>query len=197
MEQRATHQRYFDQRISGDTVFVLPGYHYVVYDEEIPISTLLGSCVSACIRDISTGAGGLNHFLLPESSSSGDDAQSARYGVHAMEVLINELLKSGCHKKDLEAKIFGGGQVINTSSMEAVGYQNGEFVKNYLNSEGIPITAEDLGGEVARRIYFYPASGKVSVLRIKPTANDQITQAEVQLRKQVVKTPNSGGVELF
>ena len=129
MDQRATHQRYYDQRISGDTVFVLPGYHFVIHDEDIPISTLLGSCVSACIRDTSTGSGGLNHFLLPESSSSGDDAQSARYGVHAMEVLINDLLKSGSQKKDLEAKIFGGGQVIKASSMEAVGSQNGSLLR--------------------------------------------------------------------
>ncbi len=190
-------QRYFDQRISGDTVFVLPGHHFVQANEATPISTLLGSCVSACIRDTVTGAGGLNHFLLPEKSEAPDADQSSRYGVHAMEVLINDLLKIGAQKENLEAKVFGGANVIQTSSMETVGAQNSEFVKEYLRSEGIPVLAEDLGGSKARRVYFFPADGRVSVLRIVSLGNDDIKEKEIEMRKRALAKHSNGGVELF
>ncbi len=197
MANPAKSQKYFDQRIKGETVFVLPGHHFVQSDSNTPISTLLGSCVAACIRDTASKAGGLNHFLLPDGSENSDEFQSSRYGVNAMEVLINDLLKMGAQKKNLEAKVFGGAQVIQTSSMEAVGTQNGEFVKGYLRSEEIPILAEDLGGESPRRIYFFPATGKVSVLRIPSAASDEIRNAELEMRKRAIAKSRPGGVELF
>jgi len=190
-------QKYFDQRISGETVFVLPGYHFIQTDQAVPISTLLGSCVAACIRDTASGVGGLNHFLLPDKFDASDDNQSSRYGVNAMEILINDLLKTGAHKNNLEAKIFGGANVIQTSAMETVGTQNGNFVRNYLDVEGIPVLAEDLGGEYARRVYFFPVSGRVSVLRILSTPEDDIKQAEIEMRKKAQAKQRSGAVELF
>ncbi len=190
-------QKYFDQRISGETVFVLPGYHFIQVEGEVPISTLLGSCVAACIRDTVSGVGGLNHFLLPEKADAAEDAQSSRYGVHAMEVLINDLLKTGAKKENLEAKIFGGANVIQTSAMETVGAQNGDFVRNYLNIESIPILAEDLGGEQPRRVYFFPSSGRVSVLRISSTPAEEIKKAELEMRREVCAKQKTGGVELF
>lgn len=190
-------QRYFDQRIKSETVFVLPGYHFVQSDSDLPISTLLGSCVAACIRDTVSKAGGLNHFLLPEGTENSDVLQSSRYGVNAMEVLINDLLKMGAQKKNLEAKVFGGAQVIQTTAMAAVGTQNGDFVKGYLKSEEIPILAEDLGGESPRRIYFYPETGKVSVLRIPSTAHAEIRDAEIEMRKKALVKSKPNTVELF
>ncbi len=190
-------KRYFDQRISDQTVFVLPGHHYVQVGETTSISTLLGSCVSACIRDSATRAGGLNHFLLPEGGDPTTDIQSSRYGVHAMEVLINDLLKMGAKKADLQAKIFGGAQVIETSAFQAVGQQNGDFVKDFLKAENIPIMAEDLGGKSPRRVYFFPETGRVSVLRIISAVTEDLQEAEMNLRSCAQTKQSSGGVELF
>jgi len=190
-------RKYFDQRIQGDTNFVLPGFHFVQSNGLTPISTLLGSCVSACIHDTKSNTGGLNHFLLPERNKTFDACQSSRYGVHAMEVLINDLLKAGAKKLDLEAKVFGGAKVIQSASSETVGTQNCEFVRAYLNSENIPISAEDLGGEQARRIYFFPDSGRVSVLRISLVGNEALKIKDAQMRKKALEKHQNGGVELF
>jgi len=197
MSTALKYQRYFDQRIQGETTFVLPGHHFIETNEPISISTLLGSCVAACIRDTETLFGGLNHFLLPEKADGIDDQQSSRYGVNAMEVLINDLLKNGAKKENLEAKIFGGANIIRTSSTETVGAQNGQFVKRYLRSEKIRIKAEDLGGECARRIYFFPRTGKVSVRRIVSSVVDDVTRNEIELRKKASSHQKAGGVELF
>lgn len=197
MNDKLKSQRYFDQRIGGETVFVLPGHHLIQRGKTFPISTLLGSCVAACIRDTVTLSGGLNHFLLPEKTEMADGTQSSRYGVYAMEVLINELLNAGAKKENLEAKIFGGANVIQTSAKSPVGLQNGTFVKDYLKTEGIPILAEDLGGDCARRIYFYPHSGRVSVLRILSTMIDDVRKSEIELQEKTITSQGAGGVELF
>ena len=193
----ATAKPYFDQRIKCDTVFVMPGQHYVQRSGLGAICTLLGSCVSACIRDTSSEAGGLNHFLLPAGSESEKSLKSARYGVHAMELLINDLIKGGSRKCNLVAKVFGGANVISTTSNQSVGMQNGAFVKEYLQSESIPILAEDLGGERARRIYFFPATGRVSVLNVSPAMNDELEKKERILRFSATAAPSAGNVELF
>jgi len=190
-------QKYFDQRIQGDTNFVLPGFHFVQTNSLTPISTLLGSCVSACIYDTKANIGGLNHFLLPEQDKLSNACESSRYGVHAMEVLINDLLKSGARKINLAAKVFGGAKVIQSASSETVGTQNCEFVKSYLNSEKIPISAEDLGGEQARRIYFFSDSGRVSVLRIPLVGNEELRLKDIEMRKKALEKHKNGGVELF
>lgn len=190
-------QRYYDQRIGEETVFVLPGYHHVSDEPKISISTLLGSCVSACILDRKKLIGGLNHFLLPETDKTSDDTNFARYGVQAMEVLINDLLKRGSSKEDLEAKVFGGATVIKTASNNPVGLQNCNFVKKYLEQESIPITAEDLGGDKARRVYLFPDTGKVSVLRVITLENENVRKKEVEMRKKAMSEHKSGSVELF
>ena len=188
-------QPYFDQRIKGNSVFVLPGHHFVQREAGRAISTLLGSCVSACIRHKHEPVGGLNHFLLPDGGSAAAD--SARYGVHAMEVLINDILKFGLQKSDLVAKIFGGAAVIATAKQDPVGEQNSRFVRDYLRQEGIPILAEDLGGERARRIYFFTETGKVSVLSVAPSDAGDVRVNEEKMRKQAKSTHVAGGIELF
>jgi len=186
---------YFDQRIKRETVFVMPGHHFVQNGGSGAICTLLGSCVSACIRDTQSEMGGLNHFLLPNAFKIA--STSARYGVQAMELLINDLIRNGAKKTDLVAKVFGGANVIATGSRKSVGDQNGVFVKAYLQSESIPILAEDLGGHRARRIYFFPATGRVSVLAVSQTANGELERKEQVLRERALSQSQSGKVELF
>jgi chemotaxis protein CheD len=184
---------YFDPKIGARAVGVLPGHHRVLDQPDTAVTTLLGSCVAACIRDARLGVGGLNHFLLPGE----DGSRSSRYGVHAMEVLINDILKAGGAKARLEAKIFGGANVIDVSASDTVGARNVTFVEDYLRMEGIPIAAKDTGGERARRVYFFPASGRASVLRLPISETRGMRGAETRLRQQARRAPAAGGVELF
>lgn len=179
-----------------ETISVLPGDYKVVGNENVFVSTLLGSCVAACIRDTRLGCGGLNHFLLPEEKGSGS-GYSARYGVHAMEVLINSILSLGARKEDLEAKVFGGGAIIETSARDHVGERNAAFVLDYLRSEKILVVASDLGGNKARRIFFQPRTGLVHVNRLPGLDSQKAGLREKSLRKSISTEPKAGGVELF
>lgn len=186
---------YFDAKIGSRATIVLPGDHLVSNEPDLALVTLLGSCVAACIRDTSSGIGGLNHFLLPDDGGrSGGGSGSMRYGTNAMEVLINDILKQGGVKSRLEAKVFGGGNVIDTSQAETVGDRNARFVVEYLRREGIPVVAQDLGGSRARRIFFFPSTGRVSVLRLEPQS---VRDQEMKLKKRVESQPKAGTVELF
>ncbi|MEL7276659.1 MAG: hypothetical protein AAGJ92_02825 [Pseudomonadota bacterium] len=185
---------HFEARLDVHVIPVLPGYHEVTDDPDLALMTLLGSCVAACIRDRRSGLGGLNHFLLP-SGGGERETLSSRYGVHAMEVLINDILRTGARKSDLEAKLFGGAEIIGTRASETVGMRNAEFARAYLLQEGIHLVAEDLGGDRARRIFFIPTTGKVHVQRIRGSA---ARETEAQERALTHRTrPVSGGVELF
>lgn len=185
---------YWDAKINSLATIVLPGDHYVTDRSDLSVATLLGSCVAACIRDPQLGLGGLNHFLLPGEPGRAEGGKSMRYGVFAMEVLINEIIRRGGSKSRLEAKVFGGGNVIDTTQSETVGDRNSKFVCDYLQAEGISIVARDLGGARARRVFFFPTSGRVSVLRLEPsTVRDQ----EMRLRARVEEKPKAGTVELF
>ena len=187
---------YWEPKINAPAFSVLPGEHKVIGDSGVALVTLLGSCVAACIRDPELGVGGLNHFLLPGDSA--DMGQpSARYGVHAMEVLVNDILKRGGSKSRLEAKVFGGGNVIALSSAETVGDRNAKFVINHLKREGIKLLASDLGGDRARRIFFFPDSGRASVLKLAGTETRRLQAAEEKLHAKAQSAPKAGGVELF
>jgi chemotaxis protein CheD len=188
---------YFEPKIGARAVSVLPGRHAVIDEPELCVTTLLGSCVAACIRDVTRGVGGLNHFLLPGEDRDGSASRSTRYGVHAMEVLINDILKRGGRKDSLEAKVFGGANVIDTSSEDTVGARNGRFVERYLRTEGIRIAATDVGGDRARRVYFFPSTGRVSVLRLAPAETRSMRATESRLRQAARSAPAAGGVELF
>ncbi len=180
-----------------ETISVLPGDYKVVGPENVFVSTLLGSCVAACIRDTRLGCGGLNHFLLPEEKGASASGYSARYGVHAMEVLINSILSLGAHKEDLEAKVFGGGAIIETSARDHVGERNAAFVLDYLRSERIKVVASDLGGTKARRIFFQPRTGLVHVNRLPGLDAKKAGLRENTLLKSISTEPKAGGVELF
>lgn len=137
-------------------VHVGQGEFEVTDRHDLVFSTILGSCVSACIRDPSLGIGGMNHFLLPEAPGSGPDDR--RYGVQAMELLVNALLAFGANRYRLEAKVFGGGRM--SAGLVDIGSKNVAFVRQFLVDEGIPIVGESLGGLQARRIHYWPATGR-------------------------------------
>jgi chemotaxis protein CheD len=164
---RAT-RHYYDSTFDCPAVKILPNEYYVTSGEELMLSTVLGSCVSACIHDPVTKVGGMNHFMLPEGDAGSPGSATMRYGSFAMEVLINELIKAGADRNRLEAKVFGGGAVLSAMQQMNIGERNGTFVLNYLKTEGIPVRAQDLGDVHARRINYFPRSGKVMVRRMAP-----------------------------
>ncbi|MDQ8021001.1 MAG: chemoreceptor glutamine deamidase CheD [Moraxellaceae bacterium] len=191
--------RYFDRGFGCEAVKVLPG-EYFVTSEQMAIVTVLGSCVSACVRDRMLGVGGLNHFMLPDGTV-GCDARplsgSARYGVFAMEILINHLLKLGARREHLEAKVFGGGHVMAKLAGSQVGERNAEFVLDYLHTERIPLVAEDLGDIYPRKVYFFPASGRVMVKRLIELKNGTVMDREREYAHRLHTQPLAGAVELF
>lgn len=178
-------------------VKVLPGRHYVSGDQGEMIVTILGSCVAACIRDPVTGYGGMNHFMYPESETGawGGTSAAERYGNHAMEILINEILRRGGRRERLEIKVFGGANVIRSS--RKVGSDNAAFIKRYLDRENLPILSEDLGGSVARRVHYFPTTGRALRLFLTPSSDERIMAEEMQLRRRLRETRHDGEVELF
>jgi chemotaxis protein CheD len=151
-------------------------------EEDLTFSTILGSCVSACIRDVEANIGGMNHFLLAEPSGSARDryGASARYGAFAMEQLINKVLTRGSGRKgNLEIKVFGGG-LIN-SALTDVGAKNIEFVREFLQDEGYEIAGEDVGGSYARRVMFKPFSGRAFVKRLDSVAGANVEREELSI----------------
>lgn len=187
---------FWDPKIRANASIVLPGEHQVTSTADLALATLLGSCVCACIRDSELGLGGMNHFLLPDDRSDAE-AGSMRYGVNAMEVLINDILKRGGSRRRLEAKVFGGGNVIGSTAKQTVGDRNCEFVREYLRREGVPIISSDLGGSIARRVYFFPTTGRAAVQRLESAATRSVREAEMRLKASIDQGPKAGSVELF
>jgi chemotaxis protein CheD len=163
---------------------------------DLTYSTVLGSCISACVRD---RVGGMNHFLLAEQSGSAKDryGASARYGAFAMEQLINKVLTKGTGKKtNLEIKVFGGGKI--NSSLDDVGRKNIEFIRQFLADEGYVAMSEDLGGNYARRVLFKPHSGRAFVKRLDSDAGDNVAREEIAIAKRRVVVPAPvDDIELF
>ncbi len=185
---------FFNDRALGKAVKVLPG-EFFVSDEEIPIQTVLGSCIAACIWDPVRKVGGMNHFMLPEGGSD-DDGTSGRYGAFAMELLINELMKRGANKASLKAKVFGGGAVMRGFTSLNVGEKNAKFVEAFLATERIPIVSRDLCDVYPRKVVFYPASGRALMKKL-PVSDASIVQEEQKYGKTLAVAPKAGDVELF
>ena len=193
--------RYWDPQEVGFAAKILPGQFYVTLHEEM-IVTVLGSCVSACIRDRIIGIGGMNHFMLPDSSGDSKDAgrvhhvdEAARYGAYAMEMLINEILKNGGLRQNLEVKITGGGRML--ANMSDIGRRNIDFVQKFLETEGLDVAAEDLGDIYPRKVCYIPATGRLRVKRLRTMHNDTITQREEAYQQDLRKKVPQGDVELF
>lgn len=186
---------YWDSTHHYYSARVQPGEYYVSCGEEI-ITTTLGSCVSACIRDTRISIGGMNHFMLPESGGAGAPTNdSMRYGSFAMENMINTILANGGSRNSLEVKLFGGGRVMK--SMTDVGQRNIEFVRNYLKEEGIRIDGEDLGGIHPRKIIYFPFNGKVLLRKLPNTSQEPVISEEERYRSSIQKAPVSGDIDLF
>lgn len=183
--------RYWEPRLKAFVVQVLPGELHVT-TEDVVIATVLGSCVSACLRDVTRGIGGINHFMLP-NVLRGDDGESARYGVYALECLVNQVLGGVGKRKHLEVKVFGGGRVIDSSG--DIGRGNIELVRRFFAAEAIPITSEDLGDQFARRVRYWPRSGRVQVQRIPMANAKKVVASEQRAARELTAGP--GSIELF
>lgn len=180
---------------SARRVHVIQGEYKVSRDPNVVLSTILGSCVAACIRDPVAGVGGMNHFLLPgsaETMRSGGDA--TRYGVHLMELLINGLLKEGARRDRLEAKIFGGAKTIATFSN--VGEQNAAFAMQFLKDEGIPVVGSSTGGEFGRKLEFWPISGRARQYPLTGAETKKTVEME-RARPAPPPKPVESSIEFF
>lgn len=180
---------------------LLPGDFYVTCEDEV-IDTVLGSCVSACIRNPRTRIGGMNHFMLPRPTGQGNDAwnsltgRATRYGSASMEQLINRILAAGGTRADLEVKVFGGGRVL--ASMTDIGNHNVAFVREYLKQEGLRIVAEDVGDTCPRHVQYFPLSGRVRVKRLNRAHEATvILEKEKQYLHGLEKSPVAGSIDLF
>lgn len=190
---------YFERDFGRNAVKIMPG-EFFVDQEDIVISTVLGSCVSACIWDRAARVGGMNHFMLPGGQENGSSSEltaaSGRYGVFAMEQLINELIKHGARKSNLEAKVFGGGAVLRKFSTLNVGERNAAFVLDFLKTEGIRVISQDLMDIYPRRVAFFPASGRALCKKLTSTDSSLVT-AEQQYTAKINTTEVAGDIELF
>ena len=188
--------RYWDKVHGCYAAKILPGEYYVTLRGEL-ITTVLGSCVSACIRDRRLGIGGMNHFMLPHSDRSDGWVASAatRYGSFAMESLINAILKNGGRREYLEVKVFGGGRIL--AQMTDVGASNIDFVRRFIAMESLQLLAEDLGGPHPRKVVYFPDSGRARVKKLKALHNETLIRRELDYRERLVEEPVEGEIELF
>ena len=172
---------------SEKRINLIQGEYKVSADPKVVFSTLLGSCVGACIRDPIAAVGGMNHFLLPGK----DSQEGMQYGAFAMEVLINALLKAGARRERIEAKLFGGARMLQ--GLTDIGEQNAEFAKRFLSDEGITYLGGSLGGDEARRVMFWPGTG---VARQQRLAHQEATFVR-EIKAPAPAPEDDGDVELF
>jgi chemotaxis protein CheD len=192
--------RYWDNLHQVCAAKILPGQYYVTLSGEAVV-TVLGSCISACIRDRKLGVGGMNHFMLPsnrggrgpEGTMLPSDAN--RYGNHAMESLINDILKAGGRRENLEVKIVGGGRILE--NMTNIGNMNIEFVRRYIATEGLTLLGEDVGDIHPRKVMYLPAEGRVRVKKLRSLHNNTIIERETSYQQTLEVEKVAGDVELF
>lgn len=186
-------------RFPQPVVTIHPGEYYAS-DQDLIICTVLGSCVSVSLYDRRLNMGGINHFMLPGSLESADMAQSqnAKYGMYAIELLYNDLLKLGARKADIVAKVFGGGSVLRLEGgSRRIPQGNTEFAFTYLEKEGIPVLASDTGGVLPRKILFFAKTGKVLLKRINGSRVASIEQEERQYLRSIQRERGSQGTAVL
>lgn len=192
--------RYWDNTNGVFAAKILPGEFYVTGENEM-VTTVLGSCVSACVRDRVFLIGGMNHFMLPVDADgsgkwSGDKVgRSTRYGNFAMEHLINEILTHGGLRKNLEIKVFGGGRVLKQAT--DIGRKNIDFVLDFIHTEGLKLLAQDVGDIYPRKVNYFPATGKVKMKKLRTLHNDTIIKREEEYIHTLEVEKVEGDIELF
>lgn len=173
---------------NGKIVNVLQGDHFVSNDENVMLTTILGSCVAACMFDPVAKVGGLNHFLLPGEANPRQSSSAESYGVHLMELLVNGLLKRGARKERLAAKLFGGARTV--VGLSDIGARNAECARRFLELESIAYLGGSLGGNAGRRIQFWPTTGRArqslmreidATLLAAPKASPLLNGGDVEL----------------
>ncbi len=189
--------RYFDKEKNAWIVKVMPGGRYVTSKPKELIATVLGSCVAACIWDPVRQVGGMNHFMLPESDEGlwSGASLALRYGNHAMDDLINAILKAGGEKHRMKCKFFGGGHV--TQGLNRIGDQNAKFAMEYAEAEQLDAVVFDLGGTKGRRILFDPLTGRAWRKMLDPRAGMAVVETERALSRKAPKKAPANNVELF
>jgi len=190
-------QRSVDPIEGIETIKILPGEFYVTKTDE-RIETVLGSCISACVRDPIAGVGGMNHFMLPvekNGRSSSELSDANRYGNYAMENMVNAMLSKGARRERLEFKLFGGGRIM--SSMTNIGWYNIGFAFDYLFTENFKVISHDIGDIYPRKVMYYPLSGRARVRRLNPMHNESLVAQENQYIHNIESKPVEGDVELF
>lgn len=189
-------RRFFDRALNATVVRVFQGDFYVTVNSTEILTTTLGSCVAVCVRDPIVCCGGMNHFLLPAASKRAEEIPplAMRYGSFSIERLINDILSEGGKRERLEAKVFGGANVLRSTSN--IGWRNAEFVENYLKNEGIKIAAQDLRSIWPRRIRYHPTSGRVQMQELK-VALPEVFQQEEDLRHRPLLQEETTAVEFF
>lgn len=191
-------RRMRDSRFPHEIAAILPGEFFVSASPMI-VYTVLGSCISACIRDPVVGVGGMNHFMLPKPKDGGNDSwgESTRYGSYAMESLINEILKQGGLKSRLEVKLFGAGKIYEGNI--DIGARNAEWVLGFLKTEGLAPVKTDLGDVCPRKVYYFTDSGRVLMKKIERLKNQTIVarESDYASKIQAVERPVEADVTLF
>jgi chemotaxis protein CheD len=189
--------RYFDRDFQVDSVKILPGQYYAAAGEG-SISTVLGSCVSTCLWDPVERIGGMNHFMLPggPADAASPWAVSARFGVYAMEVLINRMVRLGADRRRFVAKVFGGARVVQAFETLDVGAKNSEFVLEFLREEDIQVLAQDLQGVSPRKVHFFPATGKVQMRKLH-LPDDAVQRQEREYLARLADRQRGGDIEIF
>jgi chemotaxis protein CheD len=189
--------QYFDREFQVEAVKILPGQYHA--SRSGAITTVLGSCVSTCLWDPVERIGGMNHFMLPgDGNSNGSPwAASARFGVYAMEVLINDMIRMGADRRRMVAKVFGGAQLLAGFESLDVGAKNSEFVLEFLRVEGIRVLAQDLLDVCPRKVHFFVDSGKVQVKRLAMTPAEPVQRREREYLKGLSGKGGGGEVEIF
>jgi chemotaxis protein CheD len=193
--------RYWDKKHDIYAAKILPGEFYVSMHGEL-ITTVLGSCVAACIRDPILGIGGMNHFMLPVHNQNRTGAwedtpvsASTRYGNVAMERLINVILAHGGKRKNLEVKLFGGGKVLDMKTN--IGGMNISFVREYLHTERLKVKTQDVGGIYPRKVMYYPSSGRARIKKLYTLHNETIIKREEEYKEKLEHEKIVDDVEMF
>lgn len=188
-------KRYWDPRRKLHVAQILPGEVYVTKKHEL-ITTLLGSCIAVCMRDKINKIGGMNHFKLPKPSNADTNNQNLNYGIYAMELLINEILKNGGNKNFLECTVFGGGNVIEGITSD-IGGKNIDFVLDFLRQESIPIIRQDTGYTTAQQVYFHPVSGNTFSVVKQESLLKKIKEEENQYLSRINSEVVNSGIDYF